>query len=73
MPSTSVCDRLLRLAVRDHIEVRISSPLPARGSGFAPRLLFSLHDCGRINHRMQGWWLSLKMWLLSPLASEDLL
>lgn len=48
-------DELLRsFAALPNVEVRLFNPLPARGSSLAERLLFSLHDFGRINHRMHN-------------------
>jgi putative cardiolipin synthase len=36
------------------VAVRIFNPLPARAGTFGQRLLFSLHQFGRINHRMHN-------------------
>jgi putative cardiolipin synthase len=48
-------DELLgTLAATPNIEVRLFNPLPVRGMGFVPRLLLSLHEFGRINHRMHN-------------------
>lgn len=42
------------LAAHSNVEVRVFNPLPVRAGGFATRLLFSLHEFGRINHRMHN-------------------
>ena len=42
------------LAANDHVEVRMFNPLPVRGGGFAQRIVFSLHQFSRINHRMHN-------------------
>ena len=42
------------LAAYDNIEVRMFNPLPVRGGGFAQRIVFSLHQFSRINHRMHN-------------------
>jgi putative cardiolipin synthase len=42
------------LAAHPNVQVRIFNPLPARAGGFHTRLLFSLHEFGRINHRMHN-------------------
>jgi putative cardiolipin synthase len=48
-------DELFRcFATLPNVEVRLFNPLPARGATLAGRLLFSLHDFGRINHRMHN-------------------
>ena len=36
------------------VEVRLFNPLPARGGSLLGRLVLSLHDFGRINHRMHN-------------------
>ena len=48
-------DELLTgLAAYPNVEVRIFNPLPVRAGSFASRLVFSLHEFGRINHRMHN-------------------
>src|SRR5438105_9820553 len=48
-------DELLAgLAAHPGVEVRIFNPLSSRAGSFATRLLFSLHEFGRINHRMHN-------------------
>jgi putative cardiolipin synthase len=48
-------DRLLAaVAAQPGIELRLFNPLPARGEGFSLRLLRSLHEFERINHRMHN-------------------
>ena len=42
------------LAAHDHIEVRMFNPLPVRGGGFEQRIVLSLHQFSRINHRMHN-------------------
>ena len=42
------------LAAHDNVEVRLFNPLPVRGGGFAQRIVFSLHQISRINHRMHN-------------------
>ena len=42
------------LAAHDNVEVRLFNPLPVRGGGFAQRIVFSLHQFSRINHRMHN-------------------
>ncbi|CAN7159023.1 phospholipase D family protein [Variovorax paradoxus] len=42
------------LSAFPNIEVRLFNPLPSRADSFALRLLFSLGDFGRINHRMHN-------------------
>ena len=42
------------LAAHANVEVRLFNPLPARRGSLFTRLLFSLHDFGRINHRMHN-------------------
>ena len=45
---------LAGLAAHPNVQVRVFNPLPARAGSFAHRLLFSLHEFGRINHRMHN-------------------
>jgi cardiolipin synthase C len=48
-------DALFRsFAALPNVQVRLFNPLPARGGSLAMRLLFSLHEFGRINHRMHN-------------------
>ena len=48
-------DELLAgLAATPNVEVRIFNPLPSRAGSFNTRLVFSLHEFGRINHRMHN-------------------
>ncbi len=48
-------DELFRtLAEVPNVEVRLFNPLPARGATLAGRLIFSLHEFTRINHRMHN-------------------
>ena len=48
-------DELFRaLAEVPNVEVRFFNPLPARGATLAGRLIFSLHEFTRINHRMHN-------------------
>jgi putative cardiolipin synthase len=42
------------LAAYPGVEVRVFNPLPSRAGSFRQRLLFSLHEFGRINHRMHN-------------------
>lgn len=42
------------LAATPNAEVRVFNPFPSRGGGFTTRLLWSLHEFGRINHRMHN-------------------
>lgn len=42
------------LSAFPNVEVRLFNPLPSRADSFALRLLFSLGDFGRINHRMHN-------------------
>ena len=42
------------LAAYPNVQVRIFNPLPARSGSFRSRLLWSLHEFGRINHRMHN-------------------
>jgi putative cardiolipin synthase len=45
---------LAGFAAHPNVEVRMFNPLPARGGGFASRLVLSLHDFDRINRRMHN-------------------
>jgi putative cardiolipin synthase len=45
---------LAGLAAYPNVEVRLFNPLPVRAGSFGWRLLFSLHELGRINHRMHN-------------------
>jgi cardiolipin synthase C len=48
-------DELFRtFAAMPNVEVRLFNPLPSRGTTLAGRLLFSLHEFTRINHRMHN-------------------
>jgi len=48
-------DELLAgLAAYPNVEVRIFNPLPSREGSFKTRIIFSLHEFGRINHRMHN-------------------
>ncbi|HEY9067680.1 MAG TPA: phospholipase D family protein, partial [Burkholderiaceae bacterium] len=47
-------DLLVGLAAHPNAQVRIYNPLPARSGPFLGRLVFSLHQFGRINHRMHN-------------------
>ena len=42
------------LAAFPNVEVRLFNPLPVRGESLATRLLFSLSEISRINHRMHN-------------------
>jgi putative cardiolipin synthase len=42
------------LAAYPNVEVRVFNPLPVRAGRFTTRLLFSLHQFQRINHRMHN-------------------
>ena len=42
------------LAAHPNVEVRLFNPLPVREGSFASRIVFSLHDFGRINRRMHN-------------------
>jgi putative cardiolipin synthase len=42
------------LATHDNVEVRMFNPLPVRGGSFGQRILLSLHQFSRINHRMHN-------------------
>jgi putative cardiolipin synthase len=45
---------LAALAAHDNVEVRLFNPLPARSTSLGSRVVFSLHDFGRINRRMHN-------------------
>jgi putative cardiolipin synthase len=45
---------LAGLAAHSNVEVRLFNPLPVRSGGLATRVLFSLHEFGRINRRMHN-------------------
>ena len=45
---------LLGLAAFPNMEVRLFNPLPSRAESLSVRFLFSLHEFGRINHRMHN-------------------
>ncbi|HTT12671.1 MAG TPA: phospholipase D family protein [Burkholderiaceae bacterium] len=47
-------DLLAGLAAYPNVEVRIFNPLPSRDGSFKTRLIFSLHEFERINHRMHN-------------------
>ena len=48
-------DELLAgLAAHPNVEVRMFNPLPVRRGGVTTRIVFSLHEFGRINHRMHN-------------------
>ena len=47
-------DMLAGLAAFTNAEVRLFNPLPARAGSHSMRLLFSLHQFGRVNHRMHN-------------------
>ena len=48
-------DELLgALALAPNVEVRLFNPLPSRAEGLLPRVALSLHEFGRINHRMHN-------------------
>jgi len=48
-------DRLLKgLAAHPNVQVRLFNPLPVRGASTGARLLFSLHEFKRVNHRMHN-------------------
>ena len=42
------------LAAQPNVELRLFNPLPARSGGFGSRLVFSMHEFKRINHRMHN-------------------
>src|ERR1035438_8605907 len=42
------------LAAYQGVEVRLFNPLPSRAGSLGQRILFSLHEFGRINHRMHN-------------------
>ena len=46
--------RLAALAAQPGAEVRLYNPLPVREGGVASRVLGSMHDFGRLNHRMHN-------------------
>ena len=45
---------LADLAAHSNVEVRLFNPLPSRAGSTAQRVLVSLHEFGRINHRMHN-------------------
>ena len=45
---------LLGLAAHPNVELRLFNPLPSRAESLSMRFLFSLHEFGRINHRMHN-------------------
>ncbi len=45
---------LVGLAAQPNVEVRLFNPLPVRGGSLAGRVLGSLHEFGRVNHRMHN-------------------
>ena len=45
---------LSALAAFPNVEVHLFNPLPSRAGSLAARLVFSLHEFGRINHRMHN-------------------
>jgi putative cardiolipin synthase len=47
-------DLLVGLAAYPNVEVRMFNPLPSRGGSFNTRLVFSLHEFDRVNHRMHN-------------------
>jgi putative cardiolipin synthase len=48
-------DELLAgLAAHPNVELRMFNPLPVRRGGVTTRIVFSLHEFGRINHRMHN-------------------
>jgi cardiolipin synthase C len=47
-------DLLAGLAAHPNVEVRLFNPLPARDGSRTARVLFSLHEFGRINRRMHN-------------------
>jgi putative cardiolipin synthase len=47
-------DLLVGLAAHPNVEVRVFNPLPVRGGPLAIRVLLSLHQFNRINHRMHN-------------------
>jgi putative cardiolipin synthase len=52
---TSGEDELLRaFSALPNVQVRLFNPLPARGGSLATRLILSLHEFSRINHRMHN-------------------
>jgi len=52
--ATGQDELLAGLAAHDNVEVRLFNPLPARDGSFARRVVFSLHEISRINHRMHN-------------------
>jgi putative cardiolipin synthase len=52
--ATGQDELLAGLAAHDNVEVRLFNPLPVRGGSFARRMVFSLHEIARINHRMHN-------------------
>jgi len=42
------------LAAQPNVELRLFNPLPARSGGFGSRLVLSMHEFERINHRMHN-------------------
>ena len=52
--ATGQDELLAGLAAHDNVEVRLFNPLPVRGGSFAQRVVFSLHEISRINHRMHN-------------------
>jgi len=42
------------LAAYPNVEVRLFNPLPARSGSVLSRIVFSMHEFGRINHRMHN-------------------
>jgi putative cardiolipin synthase len=42
------------LAASRNVEVRLFNPLPVRNGGFVERIVLSLHEFSRINHRMHN-------------------
>lgn len=47
-------DEWAGLAAHPNVEVRLFNPMPSRVGSLKWRLLFSLHELGRINHRMHN-------------------
>jgi cardiolipin synthase C len=47
-------DLLSGLAAYDNVQLRLFNPLPVRGSAFETRMLMSLHQFERVNHRMHN-------------------
>ena len=44
----------IALAAYPNVEVRLFNPLPARSGSLLSRIAFSMHEFGRINHRMHN-------------------